>query len=331
MPARRSGVRVEGGARRARARPRGVRHAGVPLRPPGRAQRADRGPDPPRSSAAWVERLNRVGVPSGEINRIDQVFADPQVRHLGLAQPVRSPDGGTTELVGQPMSLSDSPATLTRPAPGFGGTLVRCWRRPASRRTRSLRWRRRGCGRRRRRRDARRGSRMSDTTTGGGRVHAGPRRAVATVTVDNPERRNAVSLEMWQSLATHFADAGRRRRGPRRAWSAVRATGRSSPGPTSPASTRSGRTRRGRGLQPRGGRRLRGGGVVPSSHRGDDPRPLHRRRRERGRRLRPPRLRRVGPLRRHRGPARRRLRLRRRPPVGRRGGSGRRPRDAPDG
>ena len=46
---------------------------------------------------------------------------------------------------------------------------------------------------------------MSGSSTGGGRVtleRVGP---VATVTVDNPERRNAVSLEMWESLGGHFA------------------------------------------------------------------------------------------------------------------------------
>ena len=37
-------------------------------------------------SATWIQRLNEAGVPCGPINRIDQVFADPQVRHLGIAR-----------------------------------------------------------------------------------------------------------------------------------------------------------------------------------------------------------------------------------------------------
>ena len=43
-------------------------------------------------SAYWVELLNKVGVPCGPINTIDQTFADPQVRHLGIAKPVTPPN-----------------------------------------------------------------------------------------------------------------------------------------------------------------------------------------------------------------------------------------------
>ena len=41
-----------------------------------------------RTSNEWVERLNKAGVPCGPIYAIDQVFADPQVEHLGMAQNV---------------------------------------------------------------------------------------------------------------------------------------------------------------------------------------------------------------------------------------------------
>ena len=42
-----------------------------------------------KSSAHWVKLLNDAGVPCGPINSIDQTFAEPQVRHLGIAKPVR--------------------------------------------------------------------------------------------------------------------------------------------------------------------------------------------------------------------------------------------------
>ena len=35
-----------------------------------------------RSSAEWIEALERAGVPCGPIYNIDEVFADPQVQHL---------------------------------------------------------------------------------------------------------------------------------------------------------------------------------------------------------------------------------------------------------
>ena len=44
-----------------------------------------------RDSAEWIERFNEAGVPAGPIYAMDQVFADPQVRHLGIAQPVEHP------------------------------------------------------------------------------------------------------------------------------------------------------------------------------------------------------------------------------------------------
>ena len=36
-----------------------------------------------RSSADWIERLNAAGVPCGPIYQMNEVFADPQVQHLG--------------------------------------------------------------------------------------------------------------------------------------------------------------------------------------------------------------------------------------------------------
>ena len=34
----------------------------------------------------WINRLNKSGVPCGEINTIDKVFVNPQVEHLGIAR-----------------------------------------------------------------------------------------------------------------------------------------------------------------------------------------------------------------------------------------------------
>jgi crotonobetainyl-CoA:carnitine CoA-transferase CaiB-like acyl-CoA transferase len=74
----------------------------------------------PRPSAHWIELLNRAGVPCGPINTIDQVFADPQVRHLGLAQSVRSHQRGEVELVGQPILMSRTPSRIRTPPPTMG-------------------------------------------------------------------------------------------------------------------------------------------------------------------------------------------------------------------
>ncbi len=73
-----------------------------------------------RSSADWVDRFNKGGVPSGPIYSIDQMFADAQVRHVGMAQPLKSKNGQALTLVGQPVSLSRTPSKLVAPPPRLG-------------------------------------------------------------------------------------------------------------------------------------------------------------------------------------------------------------------
>jgi crotonobetainyl-CoA:carnitine CoA-transferase CaiB-like acyl-CoA transferase len=73
-----------------------------------------------RSSADWIELLNEAGVPCGPIYSIDQVYADPQVEYLEVAQPVRTRDKSTLRMAGQPMSLSRTPSKLVAPPPKLG-------------------------------------------------------------------------------------------------------------------------------------------------------------------------------------------------------------------
>ena len=73
-----------------------------------------------RTSADWVERLNKAGVPCGPIYSVDQVYADPQVEHLGMAQPVKTKAKKALRMAGQPMSLSRTPSKLVAPPPGLG-------------------------------------------------------------------------------------------------------------------------------------------------------------------------------------------------------------------
>ncbi len=73
-----------------------------------------------RTSAEWVECFNQAGVPSGPIYAIDEVFADPQVRHLGMAQNVTRKDKSKMRLVGQAVSLSRTPSRLAARPPELG-------------------------------------------------------------------------------------------------------------------------------------------------------------------------------------------------------------------
>ena len=73
-----------------------------------------------RTTAEWVDIMNEAGVPAGEINDIGQVFDNPQVHHLGLAQPVTSQERGDTHVVGQPILMSRTPSHIASPPPLAG-------------------------------------------------------------------------------------------------------------------------------------------------------------------------------------------------------------------
>jgi crotonobetainyl-CoA:carnitine CoA-transferase CaiB-like acyl-CoA transferase len=64
------------------------------------------------TSEAWIEKLNRAGVPTGPVYSMDQVFADQQVRHLALAFGVEHPSLGPITLVRSPIQM----AGVTPPA-----------------------------------------------------------------------------------------------------------------------------------------------------------------------------------------------------------------------
>jgi crotonobetainyl-CoA:carnitine CoA-transferase CaiB-like acyl-CoA transferase len=73
-----------------------------------------------RPSAHWIEAFNKAGVPSGPIYSMDQVFADPQVQHLGVAAEVEHPRLGRFRIVNQAVRLSRTPAEMRSATPEIG-------------------------------------------------------------------------------------------------------------------------------------------------------------------------------------------------------------------
>jgi crotonobetainyl-CoA:carnitine CoA-transferase CaiB-like acyl-CoA transferase len=73
-----------------------------------------------QSSSDLIAKLNKAGVPCGPINRMDEVFADPQVKHLGMAAPVQHGSLGDIEVVNQPVKLSRTPSHIAHPTPEKG-------------------------------------------------------------------------------------------------------------------------------------------------------------------------------------------------------------------
>jgi formyl-CoA transferase len=70
-----------------------------------------------RRAADWIETLTAAGIPCGPINTVDQVFADPQVRHLGIAQSIEHPRLGRQRVVASPLNLSGVSKEIRSAAP----------------------------------------------------------------------------------------------------------------------------------------------------------------------------------------------------------------------
>lgn len=69
------------------------------------------------TTAAWVERLNAVGVPCGPVNTIAQAFDDPQVRHLAMTAAVTHPVAGEIDILRNATQLDGVPNNIVRHSP----------------------------------------------------------------------------------------------------------------------------------------------------------------------------------------------------------------------
>ena len=73
-----------------------------------------------RSRDAWLHDLRRAQVPSGPINDLADVFADPQTVHRGLRVDLPTPGGATVPGVRQPVLFSRTDLDYRRPPPRLG-------------------------------------------------------------------------------------------------------------------------------------------------------------------------------------------------------------------
>jgi crotonobetainyl-CoA:carnitine CoA-transferase CaiB-like acyl-CoA transferase len=76
------------------------------------------------TGAHWVERLNAASIAAGPVYAVDEVFADPQVRHLDLEQVVEGDDGRPVHVLRHPVTFGDTPTSI-RSGPVRGGTHTR--------------------------------------------------------------------------------------------------------------------------------------------------------------------------------------------------------------
>jgi formyl-CoA transferase len=73
-----------------------------------------------RPRAEWLKLLEAQDVPSGPINTIDEVFADPQVVALDMRKRLPHRTRGTVSVVGNPVRMSATPPRVDTAAPELG-------------------------------------------------------------------------------------------------------------------------------------------------------------------------------------------------------------------
>jgi len=73
-----------------------------------------------RATAQWVSMLEARGVPCGPINRMDQVFADPQVQARAMRLEMSHPVAGKVPFVANPIRMSETPVQYRHAPPTLG-------------------------------------------------------------------------------------------------------------------------------------------------------------------------------------------------------------------
>jgi formyl-CoA transferase len=73
-----------------------------------------------RTQRDWLDALEAAGVPCGPINRLDQVFADPQVHARGMRFEMPHRLSGMVPQVGNPLHFSATPVAYTQAPPLLG-------------------------------------------------------------------------------------------------------------------------------------------------------------------------------------------------------------------
>jgi crotonobetainyl-CoA:carnitine CoA-transferase CaiB-like acyl-CoA transferase len=73
-----------------------------------------------RSTAEWIARLETLKIGCGPINRLSQVFADPQVVARNAVVEMPHPTAGTVKVIANPVRLSETPAEYRHAPPALG-------------------------------------------------------------------------------------------------------------------------------------------------------------------------------------------------------------------
>lgn len=73
-----------------------------------------------RSRGEWVERFDRVGIPSGSINLVSEALASPQTRAREMVVEIEHSVAGTVKALGLPIDLYGTPTSTRLEPPALG-------------------------------------------------------------------------------------------------------------------------------------------------------------------------------------------------------------------
>ena len=73
-----------------------------------------------KTTRAWVETLQRHGIPCGVIQSVGEVCEDPQVAARDMVVGLEHPKAGPMRVTGLPVKLSETPGAVTAPPPLLG-------------------------------------------------------------------------------------------------------------------------------------------------------------------------------------------------------------------
>jgi crotonobetainyl-CoA:carnitine CoA-transferase CaiB-like acyl-CoA transferase len=74
----------------------------------------------PQARRYWIEKLTAAGVPCGSVRDLREVFSDPQLAAREMVVPMQHAAAGAIRVLGTPIKLSDTPATLRAAPPTLG-------------------------------------------------------------------------------------------------------------------------------------------------------------------------------------------------------------------
>ena len=68
----------------------------------------------------WINTLEKVSIPCGPVNTLEQAFNHPQIQHRKMIKQIPDSDGMPVETIASPINFSETPLQYRQSAPKLG-------------------------------------------------------------------------------------------------------------------------------------------------------------------------------------------------------------------